>query len=98
MVTIATTANIIRKNGKVAFTIYPISSPEIAWMTKSENPTGGVTWESSTIKTKNIPNQRGENPAAIIMGKTIGKVITTMDIPSSIMPKIIYIMPTTIIK
>jgi len=51
------------------------------WITKSENPTGGVIWDNSTMRTKKIPNQSGSNPARVTIGSTIGKVMTTIEIP-----------------
>ena len=95
----STTATIInRKNGKVAFKIYSIFSPLILCIINKENPTGGVICDNSTINTKNIPNHKGSNPAKITIGNTIGKVITTIEIPSKIIPKNTYIIPMIIIN
>ena len=54
------------------------------------NPTGGDTSAISTTRTTKIPNQTRSNPACLIIGTTIDVVSTIIEIPSSAVPRTMY--------
>ncbi len=85
-----TAPNRISQYGSDAFAaaVKSTSFLEIDDKTKRFSPTGGVIIPISISRVTMIPNQMGSNPKLVIIGKVIGSVINSSDMPSKKHPKI----------
>ncbi len=86
----ATATTSRKKNGSAASATVLLSQPLMVCSTNRLKPTGGDTSAISTMSTRKMPNQTRSKPAFCTIGSTTTVVSTIMEMPSSAVPRMMY--------